>query len=439
MWLVNVRPRVFTTPAFRTVLQSIPLVAALVTLIAFYPGSVDHDFPATIAEAEREQFSGFQSPLAAITVRILSVFGGYVAPLFIIKVLAAYGAVTFAVRRTPGWWQPLVVLLLGMGPIFLVLTPTLRLSFVTLSLVSLGFSLGMYGSSRTSLILSFLSFVAGSLFSTGYGLGYVATAILILVRRQMNFVATALWTLSLAIAMFAVSTLLLWLYGAQEVGRDRALYVSKLSDIVGVYHLGGALCLDEKSTKTGRDPKVVIDRSYVYGRVGRVIWFDKDGFAENPSPQQIQAVDACWASLVRERPMLLLQHKILFQLKTFKDGWYASHFTIKPVRENVVTRLIHRLNKQTADHNVASLPIYIVFFCFTTLGAVRNGSLHALKLAALALIAAGGFLLPHLLFGQGAIARYTVNSSEFLLAMSAWQLAGLRPSWAATSREENAR
>jgi hypothetical protein len=71
----------------------------------------------------------------------------------------------------------------------------------------------------------------------------------------------------------AVAFTLLASYGALDIDRSRTLYVSKLDDIAGVYHLTKrSLCIDGSSTKTGADPRAILESRYQIGHITPLIW-----------------------------------------------------------------------------------------------------------------------------------------------------------------------
>jgi hypothetical protein len=238
----------------------LPLTGWATTVLAFFPGSIDYDYGSTLKEAQTLSFGGHYSPQAAIVIYLLSHFGGFVAPVFMLKVTAAYIAVGFAMLHSNGFRQRLLIFLLTCGPVCILLTPSLRLSYVSLSFIALGLSLGLFGRARVSLGLAMAALFFASLFSTGFDVGYFFTIIAIVLGRNFktggNLRPSILRGLWLAVCLLAISKMvsfgLVAAFGAAHVDRSSTIYVSMLNDLAGIEALGVKTEVDPILGTTGR-------------------------------------------------------------------------------------------------------------------------------------------------------------------------------------------
>lgn len=416
----------------------LPIAGWLITLLAFFPGSIDYDYGETIVEAQRLSFSGHQSPLAAIMVFLLSHLGGFVAPVFILKVSAAYLAVGFAMLHAAGLWRRLLILALTCGPVFLVLTPSLRLSYVSLSFVSLALSLGLFGRSRVSLVLSLVALFAASLFSTGFDVGYFFTVLVIVLGRNIctgDKSSSSFWSgLPLATGLLVISKLagfgLVAAFGAVDVDRSSTLYVSMLNDLAGIDKLGVKTCLSQALMKDGVDPATVL-QNYQLGRVSSLLWGSGPKFTFPPSVEDYKILSDCWRSQLIDTPAVYLRYKIAFLKSSFFDSWFVGLYTEEWNRPWLSLPLgPSRTPGLAAGHmlvwiernNIADFPVYLLVFLSSAALFVWRVGNRSLGFLGTSLLAAFGFMLPHIVFGQDPLARYTVNSSQFLLGLTAWML-----------------
>jgi hypothetical protein len=406
------------------VLLLVPIALWATTLYFFFPGSIDYDFPETLREAQSLEFRGGQSPTAAIVIHLLSLGRFYVAPIFLLQVSAVYAALAYAIWKSGRLSTSIAILLLCGGPIAIILAPTLRLSYIANSFIALALSLGLFGNSPKSLYGAIASLLFASLFSTGFEVGYIFTVALILAVRfpRRIFAANLIAGAGFLLISSGLHALLLSTHGAGSVDRSRALYISKLSDIAGVYSLTHQVCLDGRVTLTGESPTVALDRSYRLGVIKNVVWHDPDGFVDSPTREQIRLVDECWARTIMLYPGAYVAYKSLFLQETFRNGWFAGHFTDGEMRDNPVTQFILKLNTWIVNKNYANLLIYGVIFVFASVAALFAARNSTLNVFALGATAAFGFMLPHLIFGQEAMARYTIVPMTCLCWVTALQV-----------------
>jgi hypothetical protein len=94
-------------------------------------------------------------------------------------------------------------------------------------------------------------------------------------------------------------------------------------------------------------------------------------------------------------------------------------------RENLVTAIILALNNWTYENKLARIDLYFAAYALTSLLVLYRSGLRGLLVSLAGLAAAIGFMVPHIVFGQAPIPRYTVNSSELLLMIMAFQIVTL--------------
>jgi hypothetical protein len=113
---------------------------------------------------------------------------------------------------------------------------------------------------------------------------------------------------------------------------------------------------------------------------------------------------------------------MLFLQLSFLDGWFVGFYTEGTVRDNAFTAQARRALYLVSRYNLANFPSYLSIFLASAALLIWRVGWRSLPFPVMAFLAALGFMLPHIAFGQEPFARYTVISSEFLLWASAWML-----------------
>jgi hypothetical protein len=399
----------------RFFIPGIPAVIYLLSLVFAWPGLVADDFWGTLDEAQRMQFDGHQSPLAAVTIHYLSI-GAPISTLFVMKLTVIYFAVYFMLKKIEAIWIQLLALAIVVFPLTLVFAPILRLNFIAAAFVTLSLSIGLFGTSPRSKAASYGALVVASLFSSGFLVGFFFCAALVWSKRHGGWLKPLLGATALVIFITVV-------HQATEISFDlpsrfSTLYVSKLGDIVGMYEVTGELCVTDRTTRGGA-PADIVKRSYQFGVVGYTIWSDDEGFERPPPSQQTyEEVDSCWRKAILKYPLAYVHYKARFMIATLSDGWFGfegSNFE----QPNFFIRIIQEVDRFISENKV-NIVFYALGLGTTVVVYVLMVPTPHYPLIVFGWLASLGFLVPQTVFGQAPIARYTFTSTMVLVWLIAF-------------------
>jgi hypothetical protein len=437
---------VVAAPLVNVLLCATAIIAAVLTIISFWPGSIGPDFPWTLMEAKSWQFSGHQPPSAAFATALLTLGTANPSMIFVEKVLVYFSTLVIIALWSRA---PLLIRIGGaviiFSPVFLYLAPLLRSNGLEAVFLGLAVVSGLSGGTNWHAIASFTSLLFAALFAPAIHLGHLALIVLYFLWRNPSWslVRTAKWS---AISMAALYILVAAAnFTTGNVDRSSTLYASALNGIGGLYNAGENPCLSTDVLRGEvHTAEEVFANYYTYPNISGAIWQARAGFKwpEDVSPMQRRAVIDCWARMAMAQPRKFIAERLRMGALSVDawglEGQFASVWNgreylhtqlwdgYKYVEPSVLARAIIDYGYLGQQLRMATFKTYLALFALTSLGVLFfvKGRRIFVLFGALAVL---GFVMPQLLFGQAASFRYFVTAAYLAAWLSLahlWLLVG---------------
>ena len=408
------------------VLGIITGLAGIFVVASFWPGSIGWDYDIILREAALWSFRGHQPPSAGIFAWLLNFGSAQPEPIFLVKVLAYFGAALVVIfSRAPSLIRIGAVLIV-LSPIFIYHSPLLRTNAIEAAFLGLGIALGATGRSKTRTSLAFCALLAAAMNSQGLGPGHAGLVFLFLLwhhpDRSLGFhfgrgIATLV---AVGAVLFGAGVL------AGSPTRSPTLYVSAMNGIGGLHERGVKNCLSQDLVRGSQlSPTEILNEHFDYPDIPYSIWREGAGFRPPLflSEQQLSDVWSCWKKMALAHPVDFVLERTTLALESLWPEYdefeeqlvFAREGPWLVLRENTTPspfqNVIVSYGKLGNSTFLGSVTTYLALVILLGVGVFVCVPARR-RFVATSLFAIGGFMAPQLLFAQSVSFRYYVVTAH---------------------------
>jgi hypothetical protein len=411
-----------------TTLLVATLLLTIFLIVAFWPGSIGHDFHITLLEAASWKFEGHQPPTAAIATSILTAGTASFTAIFVIKVLAHLGGLAAIVAD---WRAPALVKVgaftLFLSPIMFALTPLLRNSTLELTFVTLAIALGLTGRTRWHALCALVSLIMATMYAPVIHFGHVALVVMHVLWKNpdLSFLRAARQSLTpivLVLAPAAVANL-----ATGNIDRGSSIYVSALNSLGGMHVPGETTCIPGSVVRGSSSPAEIFETDYRFGQIVINIWGNESRGFKKPdevSPKDRIAVRDCWISTALSNPPRFVAERLRMAVYTIGGSRFEPNFVwIKSGEDYLLhpqflssipwaerdmpalAKIVDRYGRFGEAAKFGSAVPYLGLYFLTILIACRIRP-DLWRFVLVSGVAVLGFMAPQLMFAQDALFRY---------------------------------